>query len=116
MDGFDEADRFNEKEIALAMFDCITNEHQKNLVVCDSAESYAGRFQELMKAHHEAPISGVRVMDFSEGLITFDNDSELWFTIRSADDTKTDNEEDSDPMSEDPPEKLNEFLNGFKVS
>ena len=115
MDGLDEADRFNEKEIALAMFDCITNEHQKNLVVCDSAESYAGRFQELMKAHHEAPISGVEAMDFSAGLITFDSGSELWFTVRSTGDDKADSE-DSEQMPDNPPEKLNEFLDGFKVS
>lgn len=115
IDRFDKAERFGEREIALAMFDCISNKLQKNVVVCNSIESYERRFRELMEAHHEAPITGVEAMDFSAGLITFDSGSELWFTVRSTDDAKVDNE-DSEQMPDNPPEKLNEFLDGFKVS
>ena len=116
IDRFNEAEKFDEREIALAMFDCISNKHQKNIVVCDSNESYERRFRELMEAHDEAPISGVRIMDFSQGLITFDSESELWFTVCSADEPEGDDEENSESIQDNPPEELSEFLDGFKVS
>jgi hypothetical protein len=74
-------EKFSAKELALAMFDCINNDNQKNLVVFEDDENYEKEFQGLMQAHHEAPISGVQAMDFAAGLITFNNNSELWFSV-----------------------------------
>lgn len=109
-------EKFSAKELALAMFDCINNDNQKNLVVFEDNESYEKEFQGLMQAHHEAPISGVQAMDFAAGLITFNNNSELWFSVSKSDDSETDIDEEEETTPESPPENLDEFLGEFEVS
>lgn len=108
-------EEFSEKDLALALFDCINTEFQQNMVVCRSSENYERMFQELMKTHEDAPITGVKSMDFSAGIITFVNGAELWFTIRPEKENEN-TEEESEEAAESPPEGLNEFLGEFKVS
>lgn len=106
-------EEFGEKDLALALFDCINTEFQQNLVVCKSVDSYEQMFSELMVTHIDAPITGVECMDRDARTITFVNGSKLSFTVRSEEEENTEEEE---APTESPPEGLNEFLGEFKVS
>lgn len=107
-------EEFGEKDLALALFDCINSEFQQNLVVCKSSDSYEQMFSELMVTHIDAPITGVECMDRNAKMITFVNGSKLGFTVRPEEEKNT--EEEDEAPAESPPEGLNEFLGEFKVS
>lgn len=102
---------FESKDLALALYDCISEKFHQNAIVVQSEEEYKKIFSELKAAHEDAPIVGVESLFFEDGVVQFENGSQLVFKVAGEND-----EEIEQNLTINPPESLDDFLSEFKVS
>lgn len=104
-------ERFEIKDLALALYDCIHEEFHQNAIVVKSEEEYKKIFNELKTAHEDAPIVGLKSLFFEDGVVQFKNGSQLVFEVDDNDDSET-----GQNLTISSPESLDDFLSGFRVS
>ena len=99
-------------DLALALFDCINNDGMRNTIMLNDEIEYRKVMDDLMAAHEEAPLTGLKSFFCEKRMITFDSGSILYFDYKNKDTAST-QEESSD--RDEPAESLNEFLGKFNV-